>query len=141
VLAGLVIGKPLGIMAAAFLGVKSGIAKLPATLGWIPLLGYASLAGIGFTMSLFIAMLAFDGTASVDAAKQGILAGSLLAGVAGATILRAARHYRDGQQITYHAWVTCTLAEFPYQSAGPNSLGYFISVWRGMLHRCRIEIL
>jgi NhaA family Na+:H+ antiporter len=97
VLAGLVIGKPLGIMAAAFLGVKSGIAKLPATLGWIPLLGYASLAGIGFTMSLFIAMLAFDGTASVDAAKQGILAGSLLAGVAGATILRAARHYRDGQ--------------------------------------------
>jgi NhaA family Na+:H+ antiporter len=61
------------------------------------LLGYASLAGIGFTMSLFIAMLAFDGTASVDAAKQGILAGSLLAGVAGATILRAARHYRDGQ--------------------------------------------
>ncbi len=97
VLAGLVIGKPLGIMAAALVGVKSGIAKLPATLGWIPLLGYASLAGIGFTMSLFIAMLAFDGTASVDAAKQGILAGSLLAGVAGAVILRAASHFRDGQ--------------------------------------------
>jgi len=87
VLAGLVIGKPLGIMAAALVGVKSGIAKLPATLGWTPLLGYASLAGIGFTMSLFIAMLAFDGTASIDAAKQGILAGSLLAGVAGAVIL------------------------------------------------------
>ena len=97
VLAGLVIGKPLGIMAAALLGVKSGIAKLPATLDWIPLLGYASLAGIGFTMSLFIAMLAFDGTASVDAAKQGILAGSLLAGVAGAVILKAASHSRDGQ--------------------------------------------
>src|SRR6266481_1987178 len=75
---------------------KSGIAKLPATLGWIPLLGYASLAGIGFTMSLFIAMLAFDGTASVDAAKQGILAGSLLAGVAGVVILKAASHSRDG---------------------------------------------
>jgi Na+:H+ antiporter, NhaA family len=97
VLAGLVIGKPLGIMAAALLGVKSGIAKLPATLGWTPLLGYASLAGIGFTMSLFIAMLAFDGTASIDAAKQGILAGSLLAGVAGAVILKAASHSRDGQ--------------------------------------------
>jgi NhaA family Na+:H+ antiporter len=48
-------------------------------------------------MSLFIAMLAFDGTASIDAAKQGILAGSLLAGIAGAIILRAARHCRDGQ--------------------------------------------
>ncbi len=97
VLAGLVIGKPLGIMAAAFLGVKSGIAKLPAAVGWASLLGYAWLAGIGFTLSLFIAMLAFDGTASVDAAKQGILAGSLLAGVAGAIILRAARDYRDGR--------------------------------------------
>jgi NhaA family Na+:H+ antiporter len=97
VLAGLVVGKPLGIMAAAFLGVKSGIAKLPAAVGWASLLGYAWLAGIGFTLSVFIAMLAFDGTASVDAAKQGILAGSLLAGVAGAIILRAARHYRDGQ--------------------------------------------
>ena len=97
VLAGLVIGKPLGIMAAALLGVKSGIAELPAAVGWTPLLGYASLAGIGFTMSLFIAMLAFDGTASIDAAKQGILAGSLLAGVAGAVILKAASHSRDGQ--------------------------------------------
>jgi NhaA family Na+:H+ antiporter len=96
VLAGLVIGKPLGIMAAAFLGVKSGIAKLPAAVGWASLLGYACLAGIGFTLSLFIAMLAFDGTASIDAAKQGILAGSLLAGIAGAIILRAARHCRDG---------------------------------------------
>jgi NhaA family Na+:H+ antiporter len=96
VLAGLVIGKPLGIMAAALLGVKSGIAKLPAAVGWTPLLGYASLAGIGFTMSLFIAMLAFDGTASIHAAKQGILAGSLFAGVAGAVILRAASHSRDG---------------------------------------------
>ncbi len=97
VLAGLVIGKPLGIMAAALLGVKSGIAKLPAAVGWASLLGYACLAGIGFTLSLFIAMLAFDGTASIGAAKQGILAGSLLAGVAGAVILRAASHFRDGQ--------------------------------------------
>jgi len=97
VLAGLVIGKPLGIMAAALLGVKSGIAKLPAAVGWASLLGYACLAGIGFTLSLFIAMLGFDGTASIDAAKQGILAGSLLAGIAGVIILRAARHCRDGQ--------------------------------------------
>ena len=97
VLAGLVIGKPLGIMAAALLGLKSGIAKLPAAVGWASLLGYACLAGIGLTLSLFIAMPAFDGTGSVDAAKQGILAGLLLAGVAGAIILRGAGHYRDGQ--------------------------------------------
>jgi NhaA family Na+:H+ antiporter len=58
VLAGLVIGKPLGTMAAVFLGVKSGIAELPATVGWTSLLGYAWLAGIGFTLSLLIAMLA-----------------------------------------------------------------------------------
>jgi Na+:H+ antiporter, NhaA family len=87
-LAGLVVGKPLGIMAAALLAVKSGVAKLPRAVGWTSLLGYAWLAGIGFTMSLFIAMLAFDETAPTKAAKTGILAGSLLAGVAGAIVLR-----------------------------------------------------
>jgi len=88
VLAGLLIGKPLGITAAALAAVKSGIAKLPDGIGWRSLLGYAWLAGIGFTMSLFIAMLAFDEAAPVDAAKLGILAGSLLAGVIATIILR-----------------------------------------------------
>ena len=88
VLAGLIIGKPLGITAAAWAAVKSGIAKLPDGIGWRSLLGYAWLAGIGFTMSLFIAMLAFDEAAPVDAAKLGILAGSLLAGVIATIILR-----------------------------------------------------
>src|SRR5207249_4527084 len=88
VLAGLLIGKPLGITAAAWAAVKSGIAKLPDGIGWRSLLGYAWLAGIGFTMSLFIAMLAFDEAAPVDAAKLGILAGSLLAGVIATIILR-----------------------------------------------------
>src|SRR5947199_183337 len=78
VLAGLIIGKPLGITAAAFGAVKSGIARLPSGIGWRSLLGYACLSGIGFTMSLFIAMLAFDKSVPVDAAKLGILAGSLL---------------------------------------------------------------
>ena len=92
VLAGLIIGKPLGITAAAFLAVKSGIAKLPEAVNWTSLLGYAWLAGIGFTMSLFIAMLAFDGATLVDTAKQGILAGSLLAGIIGAVILGMVEH-------------------------------------------------
>jgi Na+:H+ antiporter, NhaA family len=87
-LAGLIIGKPLGITAAAFTAVKLGIARLPAGICWRSLLGYACLAGIGFTMSLFIAMLAFDKAAPVNAAKLGILAGSLLAGVIATIILR-----------------------------------------------------
>ena len=94
-LVGLVMGKPLGIMAAALLAVKSGVAKLPRGVGWTSLLGYAWLAGIGFTMSLFIAMLAFDEIAPVDAAKLGILAGSLVAGVAGAIVLRIASSFRN----------------------------------------------
>jgi NhaA family Na+:H+ antiporter len=87
-LVGLVIGKPLGIAAAAFATVKSGIAKLPDGVRWASLLGYSCLAGIGFTISLFIAMLAFDEAAPLDAAKLGILAGSLLAGVIAAIILK-----------------------------------------------------
>ena len=96
-LVGLVLGKPLGIMAAALLAVKSGVAKLPHAVSWTSLLGYAWLAGIGFTMSLFIAMLAFDEAAPVDAAKLGILAGSLLAAVAGAIVLKIASGFRNNE--------------------------------------------
>ena len=97
VLLGLVIGKPLGITAAAFGAVKSGIAQLPRGFGWGYLLGCACLAGIGFTMSLFIAMLAFDEAGPVNAAKSGILAGSLLAGIAGAIVLRIAAGFRNDE--------------------------------------------
>ncbi len=88
ILAGLILGKPVGIMTAAFIAVKTGIAKLPQAVNWRSLLGYAFLAGIGFTMSLFVAMLAFADTALVDAAKRGIIVGSLFAGIAGAVILK-----------------------------------------------------
>jgi len=97
VLTGLVFGKPLGIMMATLIAVKMGIARLPQAVNWRSLLGYAFLAGIGFTMSLFVAMLAFDDTALVDAAKRGIIAGSLLAGVAGAVMLRVGRALRDAK--------------------------------------------
>jgi NhaA family Na+:H+ antiporter len=95
ILAGLLLGKPLGIMMAALLAVKTGIARLPQAVNWRSLIGYGFLAGIGFTMSLFIAMLAFDDPALVDAAKRGIIAGSLLAGVAGAIMLRTPRPLRN----------------------------------------------
>ena len=88
ILAGLILGKPVGIMTAAFIAVKAGVARLPQAVNWKSLLGYAFLAGIGFTMSLFVAMLAFADAALVDAAKRGIIVGSLFAGVAGAVILK-----------------------------------------------------
>jgi Na+:H+ antiporter, NhaA family len=97
VLTGLVVGKPLGITAAAFILIKVGFGQLPTGVRWPSLIGIACLAGIGFTMSLFIAMLAFDETAPVIAAKLGILAGSLLAGIAGAIILKTASNFRNGQ--------------------------------------------
>jgi len=97
VLAGLMFGKPLGIMTAAVIAVKTGIATLPQAVSWRSLLGYACLAGIGFTMSLFVATLAFEDMALVDAAKRGIIAGSLLAGVAGAVMLRMRPALRDAK--------------------------------------------
>jgi len=89
------LGKPLGITIFALIAVKTGIAKLPHAVNWKTLLGYACLAGIGFTMSLFIAMLAFEETAMVDAAKRGIIVGSVLAGIAGAVLLKTGRSLRD----------------------------------------------
>ncbi len=97
ILAGLIFGKPLGIMTAALISVKTGIARLPEAVNWRALLGYACLAGIGFTMSLFVTILAFDDTALVDAAKRGIIAGSLIAGVAGAVMLKLRPASRDAK--------------------------------------------
>jgi NhaA family Na+:H+ antiporter len=87
---GLLAGKPLGISAASFAAVWGGLASLPAGVTWRMIVGCACLGGIGFTMSLFIAGLAFGHAPSLDAAKIGILTGSLAAGVAGALVLRRA---------------------------------------------------
>jgi NhaA family Na+:H+ antiporter len=86
---GLVIGKPLGITVAAMMAVRWRLAALPAGVTWLALHGCAWLGGIGFTMSLFIAMLAFDGSPLIEAAKLGVLAGSAIAGVVGAILVRA----------------------------------------------------
>jgi NhaA family Na+:H+ antiporter len=86
---GLVIGKPLGIGIFAWLATRIGIATLPASAGWRALVGVSFLGGIGFTMSIFIASLAFPGSpALLDSAKVGILAASLIAGLAGWVMLR-----------------------------------------------------
>jgi NhaA family Na+:H+ antiporter len=83
VLLGLVIGKPVGVMAFSWAAVRLGIASLPAGVGWRSLFGTCLLCGIGFTMALFIAGLAFPTPELLDAAKIGVLAGSLIAGLAG----------------------------------------------------------
>jgi NhaA family Na+:H+ antiporter len=88
VFAGLLIGKPLGITAATWIAVRLRLASLPDGAGWGALHGCAWLGGIGFTMSLFIATLAFGVTPRLDAAKAGILAASVCAGIAGALVLR-----------------------------------------------------
>jgi NhaA family Na+:H+ antiporter len=88
VILGLAIGKPLGITGASLAAVRLRLASLPEGVNWTALHGCSWLAGIGFTMSLFIATLAFDGTTLLDAAKFGILGGSLLAGIVGAVVVR-----------------------------------------------------
>ena len=89
VIVGLVIGKPIGITLFAWLAVRLGIALKPGAIAWSHIAGVALLGGIGFTMSLFITELAFAAGPLADAARVGILIGSLLAGMAGYLVLRA----------------------------------------------------
>lgn len=89
VIAGLVLGKPIGIMAAALITTKLGIARLPRGVGWLELGGVGLVAGVGFTVSIFIAGLAFTDPTAVDEAKVGILVASLIAGVLGYAALVA----------------------------------------------------
>jgi NhaA family Na+:H+ antiporter len=91
VVLGLLIGKPLGITLFAWLAVRLGWATLPAQASWRTLHGVSWLGGIGFTMSLFIAGLAFSDASLLDSAKVGILAGSLVAGIVGWAMLRTVK--------------------------------------------------
>lgn len=84
----LVVGKPLGILGASWLAVRLKLASKPEAYTWGQLAGAGALAGIGFTMSLFIAGQAFPDAADFSAAKVAIFAASLVAGVLGFTILR-----------------------------------------------------
>lgn len=88
---GLLVGKPLGILLFTWLALHFGLADRPSDSNWCDLLGIALLAGIGFTMSLFITGLAFDDILTANYAKIGIFSGSLLAGILGYLLL-ARRH-------------------------------------------------
>ncbi len=89
---GLVVGKAVGVFGAVWLMVRLRLAQRPTDASWGQVAGVALLCGIGFTMSLFIGMLAFEGQDPAYEArvKLGVLCGSLLAGVAGALVLRVA---------------------------------------------------
>jgi len=88
VFVGLVLGKPLGVLAGSLISVRSGLGRLSDDVGWGDLAGMGMTAGIGFTVALFIAELAFPDGPRLDEAKMAILAGSLVAGVAGYVTLR-----------------------------------------------------
>ena len=85
----LILGKSVGITFFTFLSVKLKLAKLPDRIKWIHIIGVGFLAGIGFTMSIFIANLAFTADKDlVDASKIGVIIGSLIAGILGYVLLR-----------------------------------------------------
>ncbi|MSO71367.1 MAG: Na+/H+ antiporter NhaA [Alphaproteobacteria bacterium] len=85
---GLLLGKPAGVLAAAWITIRLGFARLPSGVTWRDLMGVACLAGIGFTMSLFIGSLAFDDAPRTAAIRIGVLAGSLLSAGIGLALLR-----------------------------------------------------
>lgn len=91
VAAGLVAGKLVGVFGSSALAIRLGFADLPVNAGWLHMIGISLLCGIGFTMSLFIGLLAFASEVALqDAVKVGILAGSLIAALVGAAVLLVA---------------------------------------------------
>ena len=84
---GLIVGKPLGIFIFTFLAVTFGLCKLPTDLNWKSIFGVGLLAGIGFTMSIFVTLLAFDNETIINNSKLIILISSLFAGLLGFFVL------------------------------------------------------
>jgi Na+:H+ antiporter, NhaA family len=87
---GLVLGKPIGITLATLIAVRLGVGVLPRGAGWSHVVGLGMTGGIGFTVALFVTGLSFDDPVLTDAAKLGIFAASIVAGLAGLALLRSA---------------------------------------------------
>jgi len=84
---GLLVGKPVGVLLFSWLAIRLGWASLPQGVGWRSMAGAGLLAGIGFTMSLFVGGLAFEGGGMLDQAKLGVLSASILAAALGLAVL------------------------------------------------------
>ncbi len=87
VAAGLFFGKQIGVFGATWLAIKAGLSPKPRGASWAQIYGVALLCGIGFTMSLFISLLAFEGTGFADETRLGILIGSGLSAIVGFSVL------------------------------------------------------
>ncbi len=89
IMLGLVLGKPVGITVASIIAVAAGLSSRPLDLGWKHIFGAGLLGGMGFTMSIFIANLAFPGDMfHIDSSKMAIVLASLVAGISGYTFLK-----------------------------------------------------
>jgi len=88
IIIGLVIGKPLGIWLFSFIGVSLGLCALPTDLKWENIIGAGFLGGIGFTMSIFITLLAFDNVEIINNSKIAIIIASIIAGMIGFIVLK-----------------------------------------------------
>lgn len=112
IMLGLLIGKSLGITVATWIATQTGLAVPMTNVGWKSIHGVGWLGGIGFTMSLFVAGLAFGQGPLMDSAKVGILAGSVLAGIVGWILLRAAPSAKSEQP-------DATVIPFPVTTSWP----------------------
>ncbi len=90
IVAGLVLGKQIGVFGATWLMVRSGLARLPDGVTWLHIYGLAALAGIGFTMSLFIGGLSYSDATLMNEVRLGVLAASAISAVIGYSVLMAA---------------------------------------------------
>ena len=100
---GLLLGKPIGIVGMSWILVKTKIAKLPQNVNWIHMIGAGILGGVGFTMAIFVANLAFADPADIATAKLGILSASALAGIVGFLFLNAQARVARKKGLAYLA--------------------------------------
>jgi NhaA family Na+:H+ antiporter len=99
VICGLVLGKPIGIVLFSWLATRIRVASMLDGISWRQILGVGMLGGIGFTMSLFIANLAFDETRALETAKVGILTASIVSAMAGAVVLLRGVRQREARSL------------------------------------------
>ena len=115
---GLLLGKPLGLVLASLLAVRLGWAAKPDEYSWRQLVGAGALAGIGFTMSLFIAAQALPDPSDFAAAKLAVFAASTLSAVAAVAILWNARCYTHMQSAVTAPERTCAAEDQPTSGTG-----------------------